>query len=297
VSGRIWPQGTSDVAAKVVTRTLLAALAVICLVPLLWLLLAPSKSESDLANHYPLSFGAVSGYLRAWSNLLSYQNGILLTWFANTVLYSAATVTLAIGTSVAAGYALATTRMPGRRILLLLSLVAMIVPGAALVLPIFVMLNSVHLVGTPLSVVLPLGFFPFGAYLSFIHFSTAIPRSLFEAARMDGASEWRIFTRIALPLSKSLVGLVAFFSFVGVWTNYFLPFVMLNDQNSYTLQLGLQTLLTSTAITNHATITNLPIQEPEGALAAIVTILPVAIVFMACQRYLARGILGGAVKD
>lgn len=288
---------SSGVSGRIVAAIPLLLLAAVCVVPLAWLITAPSRTEVAIANGPSIAFGSFGAIGTAWQHLMSYEHGILLRWLFNTVLYSAAIVALAVVVSVSAGYALAVTRMVGRRVILLLSLVAMVVPGAALVLPLFLIINSVHLTGTAWAVILPSSVFPFGAYLSFIHFSSSIPRSVYEAARIDGASEWRIFTQIALPLSRSLIGLVAFFAFVGAWTNYFLPFVMLTDENTFTLQLGLQSLLSSSSLTNPGIMSNLPIHRPEGALAAIVTVLPVAIVFVVCQRYLARGILGGAVKD
>lgn len=280
-----------------VAGSLLSVLAIVCLVPIIWLVFAPSKSAAELANQYPLSFGSFSGYATAWANLTSVADGILYLWILNTALYSVAIIAIATSTALMAGYALATSRMPGGRALLTLTLVMLVVPGAALVLPLYLEMSAVGLTNTVWSVVLPSSLFPFGVYLSFIHFSTSIPRSIYEAARIDGASEWRIFARIALPLSKSLVGLLVFFSFVGAWGNYFLPFIMLTEGRLFTLQLGLQSLMSNLAVINGASVTDIPIHAPEAALAALVTVVPVAIVFLICQRYLVRGFLGGAVKD
>ena len=276
---------------------LLLFLAVICVVPLTWLLFAPSKTWAELSNLPPLAFGNFEGYATAWNNLVSYDNGILYRWIGNTAWYSAVTVIVAVVTATMAGYALATTRMQGRRTLLSVTLLAMIVPGAALVLPLFLQFNLVQLTNTPWAVILPSSLFPFGVYLAYLHFATSIPQSLFEAARRDGATEWRVFTRIALPLSWSLVAMLSFFAFVAAWTNYFLPFVMLTDQSTFTLQLGLQTLLASGAVTSYDTITDLPVRQPEAMVATIVAILPIAIVFIVSQRFIARGLVGGAVKD
>lgn len=288
---------TSRNTGRTVAAALLLILAIVCAIPLLWILLAPSKSAAGLNNEYALSFGSLQGYATAWHNLTSYENGILYQWILNTALYSAAIVIIAGGSSIMAGYALATSRMVGRRLLLVLTLVAMVVPTAALVLPLFLEVSAVHMTNTFWAVVLPSSLFPFGVYLAFIHFSTAIPRALYEAARIDGASEWAIFLRVALPLSKSLLGLVAFFSFVGAWNNYFLPYIMLTDDSKFTLQLGLQALMNNLAVINRGSATNVDVHAPEAVLAALVAVVPVAIVFIVCQRYLARGIIGGAVKD
>ena len=98
--------------------------------------------------------------------------------------------------------------------MLTLTLVVMIMPAAALVLPIFLELNAMHLIGNVLSVILPFSFFPFGVYLAYLYYSTAIPRDLLDAARLDGCGEWSTFRHIALPLAMPVVALVLFFSFV-----------------------------------------------------------------------------------
>ena len=111
--------------------------------------------------------------------------------------------------------------------MLTLTLIVMIMPAAALVLPIFLELDALHLIGSMLSVILPFAFFPFGVYLAYIYYSTAIPPDLLDAARIDGCGEWATFRRIALPLAKPVVALVFFFSFVADWNNFFLPYAVL----------------------------------------------------------------------
>ncbi len=99
-----------------------------------------------------------------------------------------------------------------------------------------------------------MSFFPFGVYLAYIYFSTSIPRELLSAARLDGCSEWQVFSRIALPLATPIVALVAFFSFVQNWNNFFLPFVMLPSSDGYPVQVGLTSLLASTPAFNPSSV-------------------------------------------
>src|SRR6185369_15976375 len=96
-------------------------------------------------------------------------------------------------------YGLAFGTFPGHRVMLTLTLIMMIMPAAALVLPIFLELNALHLIGNALSVILPFAFFPFGVYLAYIYYVTAVPRDLLDAARADGCGEWLTFRRVALP--------------------------------------------------------------------------------------------------
>ncbi len=277
---------------------LLGVLALLCLVPMLWLVLAPSKTESQIDNGSPLSFGSLGGYHTAWRHLISYDGGVLYHWIANTAEYSLGAMALGVTTALLAGYALAATRIAGRRIILVATLMAMIVPTAALVLPLFMEVNAVRLTNTAVSVILPASLFPFGVYLSFIHFSTRLPREVLEAARIDGCSEAALFTRIALPLAKPLIALLSYFAFVGNWNNYFLPFVMLSDESKYNLQVGLGALISGTPALNPSVGgSQLPIHRPEVAVAGLVTTIPVVLVFLFSQRFLVKGMLDGALKS
>ena len=195
--------------------------------------------------------------------------------------------------SVPAGYGLAFGRFPGRKLVLSLTLVVMIVPAAALVLPIFLELNAMHLIGRSLSVILPFSFFPFGVYLAYIYYSTAIPPSLLDAAHVDGAGELQTFLRVALPLAQPVVALVFFFSFVADWNNFFLPYVVLADSNQYPITVGLSDLLASTPSFNPSVGgggQSLHIFKPELALATLLAVVPIAIVFLFSQRALVRGL-------
>lgn len=278
-----------------VTVMLLAAVAFG--LPLLWLVLAPSKSREALATGHPLSFGSLDGYATAWNNLQYFNDGQIVTWIVNSILYAGAAVAIALLTCIPAGYAMATYDFVGRRTILVATLIAMIVPSAALVLPLFLEMAALNLTNTVWSVILPLGLFPFGVYLSYLYYVTTLPRDLQEAARVDGASEARIFWSIGLPLGRPALGVVGFFSLVQAWNNYFLPFVMLTDDSLYSLQLGLQALISGTgAINSSRGATTLPIYAPEAALAALVAAAPVLLVFLFAQRYLVAGQVAGSVK-
>ena len=184
--------------------------------------------------------------------------------------------------SLPAGYALALTGMRLRRALLLTTLVVMLIPNTALVLPLFLELNEVGLIGNGLSVILPFSFFPFGVYLAYLYFDTSLPRELLDAARIDGCSERQVFTKVALPLAGPIVALVAFFSLVADWNNYFLPYVMLPSSNGYPLQVGLSLLRGGVA-------------PPTLALATLISMVPVLVVFLLSQRMLVVGVVSGAV--
>ena len=285
---------------RVVSRAgvalILAVLVVFFVLPVLWLLLAPTKTAYDLQHGSPLSFGSFGQLAAAWRHLTAFQDGAIWQWLRNSAVYSIGALVLTLATSVPAGYGLALTSFKGRRLLLTVTLVVMIMPSAALVLPIFLELNLFHLIGTAWSIILPFSFYPFGVYLVYIYFANSLPRDLLSAARIDGASEWQVFSRVALPLARPVIALVAFFSFVGNWNNFFLPYLVLPSSQQFPIQVGLNQLLSSTPSFNPVAGAGLDITSPELALAIIIAILPVLLLFLFSQRALVSGMLAGATK-
>jgi multiple sugar transport system permease protein len=286
----------STVTSTLIVVLILALLLVFFVLPVIWLILAPTKTAGELLSQPPLSFGALSNVGLAWSHLVSFQDGVLFLWLKNSAIYSGGSLILTLATSVPAGYALALTRFRGRKILLTITLLVMIMPSASLVLPLFLELNLFGLIGTVWSIILPFSFFPFGVYLVYIYFATSLPSEMLEAARIDGATEWQLFTRIALPLATPVVALVAFFSFVGNWNNFFLPYLVLPSSDQFPIQVGLNQLLSSTPSFNPVAGAGLNIQSPELALSIIIAILPVLVVFLFSQRALVSGMLAGSTK-
>jgi multiple sugar transport system permease protein len=284
---------------RVVTLIVLLAFTAFFFVPIIWVLLAPTKTDAALTSSGPFAFGNFTNFFHAWKALFGFQGGVMRGWLENSAIYSFGGVAIAIVAAIPAGYGLALTQFIGRRTLLAITLITMIMPATALVLPLFLEVNSVHLTDTPWSVILPFSFFPFGVYLCYIFFSSTIPRDLLAAARVDGCNEWGVFRYIALPLARPVVALVAFFAFVADWNNYYLPFVMLSTNTKLPVQVGLEYLISSTEAFNPGnpgTGAQL-VQRPELALAIIVAIAPVAIVFIFAQRTLVKGMLAGATKE
>jgi multiple sugar transport system permease protein len=282
-----------------VRLTILAVFAVFFVAPLLWLVLAPTKSDSELVSRGPFTFGSFHQVALAWQHLDAFSDHIYRAWIGNSLLYASSATVIVLVTAIPAGYGLALGSFPGRKVVLTLTLVVMIMPAAALVLPIFLELNALHLIGNVMSVILPFAFFPFGVYLAYIYYTTSLPTELLDAARLDGCNEWATFRHVALPLAAPVVALVLFFSFVSDWNNFFLPYAVLADSSQYPIQVGLSNLLSSTPSFNPAVGgggQQLAIFRPELALATLLAVVPVAIVFMLSQRALVRGLVGGGVK-
>ena len=282
---------------RTVLTVVLVVFTLFFIIPVIWLLIAITKSGSELAHRGAFEFGSVSSFRENWDELFGFQDGAVLHWFVNSVYYSVGALVLTVVVSIPAGYALAMVNFRGRRTLLVTTLVVMLIPNTALVLPIFLEMNAIGLIGTPLSVILPYSFYPFGVFLTFIYFSTAVPSSLLAAARLDGCNEWQVFTKVALPLATPVVALVGFFSFVQNWNNYFLPFVMLPLSDRYPIQVGLSTLLASTPAFNPTSAGAGSVTLSTLALATVVSVLPVLIVFLFSQRFLVTGMTAGGTKE
>jgi multiple sugar transport system permease protein len=230
--------------------------------------------------------GSFAQLAENWKALSGFEDGVFWAWFGNSLLYSGAALVITLVVAIPAGYALAMTNFRGRRVMLIVTLMVMLIPNTALALPIFLELAAVHLLNTPLAVILPFSFFPFGVYLAFIFFSTAMSHELLDAARIDGAGEFQVFWRIALPLSTPVVGLVAFFNFVGNWNNFFLPFITEPETERKPVQVGLAEV-----------VQNGHLSFPQLALAILISVAPILIVFLFSQRFLVTGMTDGATKE
>ncbi len=291
------PGGAWRIGTRTAWYVVMIAATAFFVVPLIWLLIAPTKTDHQLVYEGPMAFGSFHTFVRTWDQIYAFQGHELLTWLANSAMYSVGGLALALLSAVVAGYGLALTEFIGRKVLLSITLVVMIMPASALVLPLFLEMNLVHLLGSAWSVILPFGFFPFGVYLCYIFFSSTIPKELLAAARVDGASEWDVFWRIALPLARPVVALVGLFAFVANWTNFFLPYVMFYSDRQYPLPVGLEYLVSSTSAFNPVAGAHSPVLRPELAMATLVAVAPVFLVFLFAQRALVQGMLAGATKE
>jgi len=251
--------------------------------PLVWLVLAPTKTGYELATRSPFAFGSFDDLVRTWRQLDGFGLGqhLFRRWMENSLLYCSSATAIVLATAIPAGYGLAVGRFRGRKLILGATIVAMAMPVTALVLPTFLELAALHVLGSPLTIVLPFAFFPFGVYLAYLYYASALPAELFDAAKVDGCGEWAAFWRVALPLARPVVALVLFFSFAADWTNFFLPYVVLPNSSQYPVEVGLTDMFIGGS-------------KPVLALAALIATAPLAIVYALSQRSVIRGLVGGA---
>ncbi|MFB7928273.1 carbohydrate ABC transporter permease [Streptomyces sp. NPDC056039] len=272
--------------ALIPTVTLLLG-AVYCLLPVAWVVIAATKSGRELFSTFTFLPG--SGFAENFRDLSAYRDGVYWAWMGNSALYAGLGALLSTCVSAISGYALATYRFRGRETIFNVLLAGVLMPPVILAVPQYLLLAEVDLTDSYLSVLLPQILFPYGVYLARIYAAAAVPADVVEAGRMDGASEWRIFTRIALPMMIPGMVTVFLFQFVAIWNNFLLPYIMLSDDEKFPITLGLFTLLEQGA--------NTPALYTLVITGAFLAVLPLVALFLVIQRFWSLDLLSGAVKS
>ena len=206
-------------------------------------------------------------------------------WFVNTTFITLLSTAVHLLFDSMAGYAFAKRKFPGSNVLFVMVLAALMIPPQVTLVPLYLMITQWKLVNTYAGVILPgladvIGIFLLKQYIQ------TLPGELEEAARMDGASEWTIFTKIILPLTTPALAVTAIFSFQRYWNSFIWPLIVLQNPDMFTLQVGLAYIHTSEFGTNYGLLL------AGAALAAI----PMIIFFFAFQKYFMQGLRIGAIK-
>ena len=270
------PTGTS-----VAVHAALIGLAVLTALPLVWMVCA-SLMPAGAASALPPPF---------WPRAVTFEHYRALfatadmgRYLLNSLLLSTAVTAGSLLVNSLAGYAFAKLRFAGRDRIFAVLLGALVIPAPVAMLPLFLEMRALGLVNTYAGVVVPGLATVFGIFLV-RQFALGLPESLLEAARMDGASEFRLYWSVALPLMRPALATLAVFTFMGTWNDFLWPLIVLTDDSRYTLPVAL------------ASLSRERVQDTELMMAgAVVTVLPVLGVFLALQRYYVQGILVGSVK-
>ncbi|GAB3572997.1 carbohydrate ABC transporter permease [Leifsonia lichenia] len=276
---------------SIVLTIVMVIFTIYSIVPLVWLIVNATKTQPELFSSFGLWFGNGFSLFQNIADTLGYRNGIFLQWFGNTLLYVVVGAGGATLLATVAGYGLAKYKFPGKRAVFAIVLGAIAVPGTALAVPTFLMFSQVGLTNTPWAVILPSLVSPFGLYLVWTYASEAIPTELLEAARMDGAGEFRTFFTISLRLLAPGIVTVLLFAIVATWNNYFLPLIMLSDPQWYPLTVGLGQWSAQAIGVGAQPIYNLVIT------GSLLTIVPIVIAFLFLQRFWQSGLSAGSVKQ
>ncbi|OAH12636.1 carbohydrate ABC transporter permease [Streptomyces jeddahensis] len=272
--------------ALVPTVTLLLG-ALYCLLPVAWVVVASTKSGRELFSTFTFLPG--TGFADNVKDLSAYRGGVYWKWMGNSALYAGLGALLSTAVSAVSGYALAIYRFRGRETIFNILLAGVLMPPVILAVPQYLLLAKVDLTDTYASVLLPLILSPYGVYLARIYTAAAVPSDVVEAGRMDSASEWRIFSRIALPMMIPGLVTVFLFQFVAIWNNFLLPYIMLSDDEKFPITLGLFTLLEQGS--------NTPVLYTLVITGALLAVVPLIALFLVIQRFWSLDLLSGAVKS
>jgi multiple sugar transport system permease protein len=257
--------------------------AAIALLPFVWVLFGAFKTQTEIMSApgawLPQSFSNVSNFIEL------FVNRMFGTYMVNSLVVSGATVLTNVLFCSLAGYALAKIDFPGHKVVFGCVLAAMMIPYIALFVPSFFIIVQLGLVNTLAGIVLPIAVMPVGVFIM-RQFADSVPNELLEAARLDGASEFQIFFRIFLPLVGPAVATVAIITFLNSW-NYFLwPLIVAQNQDKYTLPVGLAVASQAAKSTDYGLL----------LAGAIIVLLPVLILFLFLQKYFVQGIAVTGLK-
>jgi multiple sugar transport system permease protein len=258
---------------RAVVTSLIALCGLVFAVPFLWMVSGSFKPVSEALSRPPTLLPVRftwSNYVRLFSEL---NFGVYLT---NTVIVVALAM-VGLLLRAMAGYGFAKLRFRGRGVLFAIVLATMMIPDEATMIPTFLVLTRLGLINTYIGIVLPTFVTGFSIFL-FRQFMSTIPDSILEAARMDGASEWRIFFRIVLPLSGPILGVQALLCFIAGWNSFIWPLVLATKQSMYTMSVGL-------ALLDGQYASEYGLQMAGSALM----VLPVLILFVIAQRHIMQG--------
>jgi multiple sugar transport system permease protein len=249
--------------------------------PLLWMVSASLMPQGE-ASTFPPPLLPSAVTLSHYADL--FARAEMGRYLFNSFLLATTVTLLSLLVNSLAGYAFAKLRFRGREKLFQTLLAALVIPAQVAMLPLFLQMRALGLVNTYGAVIVPGLASIFGIFL-IRQFALSIPDSLLEAARIDGASELRIYWSVALPLMKPILVTLAIFTFMGVWNDFMWPLIVLTDDSMYTLPVAL------------ATLARERVQDNELMMAgAVVTVLPVLVVFLALQKHYIQGIMMGSIK-
>lgn len=280
---RTWSStsGRTPSTSAVARTTLLVTGAILMLIPVLWTVLSSFKDQTELALRPPTIIPQHPTMANYGEALTSFN---FMTYFTNSVIVTGAATLLTLTINSMAAFALAKYNFRGRDVLFLITLATIMIPLQVILLPVYQVVSSFGLVNSLWGMIIPPAATPTGVFL-LRQYMLTIPDELIEAARIDGASEWRIFLRIILPLAKPALAVVAIFSVIWRWNDFLWPLIIAQDERIYTLPVAL------------ARFNGQQVVPFNLVLAmSVLTILPVILIFLFLQRQIMAGIAQTGIK-
>jgi len=276
---------------KTMTYVFLFAFLGYFLLPLAWLFIGSTKTNAGLFSSFGFWFDKDFNLFQNIQAVFAFGNGAFITWMENTAMYA---ITAAVGSSLIsslAGYAFSQYRFAGRNLLFGIVLASLFVPGTVFAVPLYLLISKTGLSNSLWAVIFPSLVSPFGVYLMRIYAEQAIPQDLIDAARVDGAGEFRIFVTIAFRMLAPGYVTVLLFAFVGAWNNYFLPLLVLGKSELYTVTVGLAYWNSVVGPQSGG-----PPLYPLIITGSVIGTLPVMLVFLFLQRFWQNGLALGSIK-
>lgn len=246
--------------------------------PIAFLLFTSTKPPQDFGTTSSLWFGHSFNFFTNLEWLFNSNDGIYYIWLKNTLTYSISGAIGALICSAMAGFAIAVYDFKGVKQIQVIILGLVMIPANTLVLPLFIYFANLNLINTKWAVILPSLVAPLGTFLIAYYAKDNLPKELIQAARLDRASEFRIFWQLALPILRPALATVFLLNLVTNWNNYFLPLLMLNDPKLYPLSVGLGTAFGG----------------PGLVMGAFVAMAPILVAFLFLQRYWLKGLNAGS---
>jgi multiple sugar transport system permease protein len=272
---------TPSLAAMIVNGLLLGA-ATITLFPLLWMISVSLMSPGQ-ASTFPPPLLPAPPTLANYRELFAHAG--MGRYLLNSVMLTTAVTLVSLFFNVGAGYAFAKLRFAGRDRIFKVLLAALVIPSQVAMVPLFLMLRHLGLVNTYGGVIVPAMASIFGIFVV-RQYALSVPDDLLEAARIDGAGEFRIFRSVIVPVLRPIIVTLAVFTSLGAWNDFMWPLIVLGDNDLYTLPVAL------------ASLSREHVQDNELMMAgSVLTILPVLLVFLILQRYYIQGLMLGSVKE
>jgi len=254
------------------------------LMPVYWVIVASTKSNADLTNTF--GFWFANWNLDAnYDSLMSWTQGMFWRWVGNSIVYSTAAGVIGTLFAIMAGYAIAKFAFPGKRIAVGIIMAGLLLPVALLTVPLYMEFHALGLTNTMWAIIIPSAVSPFGVFLGMVYAESSVPTELLEAARIDGASEVRIFFTIVLRLLSPAMVTIFLFIFVATWNNFLLPLMMISSADLKPVTLGLYGMMSYFAPEKGAVM-----------LGALLGVIPLIVLFFGLQRYWRSGLAAGAVK-
>ncbi|MCL4418040.1 MAG: carbohydrate ABC transporter permease [Actinobacteria bacterium] len=255
------------------------AMIVICLIfliPFLWMFLASFKSIGEIVQVpqtiFPQDF-TFKNYIEIFKRIS------FIRLFLNSLVVTVSTTVLSVFTSSIAGYVFAKHNFKGKSIIYILCISGLMIPLVSTVLPIYLLISKLGLTNNYLGLILPFIVSPFGILLM-RQFTEGIPMDLIEAARMDGASEFRIYSKIIVPLTSSAMATVGIFNFLYIWNQIFLPVMVMSKAKLFTLPLGIYSITYQLSGQRYDFMVT----------GVVISVIPVMIVFSLAQRHIVKGV-------